>query len=59
MKTDVRVSPALHEQLSYYHSVTGTSINKCINEAIRNWLECIAPDRLERVLSQGEIKCRF
>ncbi len=56
MNTEVRLKKALFKQLTQFNELTGVSIAKCVDEAVANWIECVAPDRIEAALSQSEIR---
>lgn len=43
------LEPQQLEDIRTYSNVIGVSLQKCLREAVSDWLEAVAPPRLERV----------
>jgi hypothetical protein len=54
----LRIDGAVIEQLREYSKKTGVPIVHCANEALRNWLDTVAAQRLE-VLGLEPLTPRF
>lgn len=48
----VRVDEALYERLKDYEKESGVPIVRSANEAIRSFVECVVPPRIEFIRSQ-------
>ena len=55
MKMTVGVSPYLYRELQKHKQLTGKAISDAVDEALNNWLQCVAPTEIDAVISQAEI----
>lgn len=46
-QTNCRIDSELLAQIREYSEKTGVPISRCIDEATSQWLQCVAPVRLE------------
>jgi hypothetical protein len=44
--TPVRIKAEFLERLKDYSAKTGVPVSRCIDEAVSDWLNCVAPARL-------------
>jgi hypothetical protein len=45
--TPVRIKAEFSERLKAYSAKTGVPVSRCIDEAVSDWLDCVAPTRLK------------
>jgi hypothetical protein len=53
-QTNYRIDSKLAEELSLYSSLAQVPISKCIDEAVRNWLDTVAINRLATMYEEIE-----
>jgi predicted DNA-binding protein len=46
-QVNCRIDAELYERLRDYQEKTGVPISRCIDDAVKDWLESVAPLRLE------------
>ena len=56
--TEYRLDGELAEKLSLYSSLTRVPVHRCIDEAVRNWLDTVAVVRLALIYEEIESRGR-